>query len=442
MHRMGDRRETRLNLKEALWGLVSLSALIAAAVLTVAAVSEAGRLKSWQTDLAELNDVRYGLLDADNWVEQISGILERRIDGFELTDGNRPLIKRNVERVLDRLLLEIDDYQRRRNQVTGSWVERVQGALRQGVQDLVLDFDELRARVPDYAEAILEELAKPDAKAEIKQYLKAAIADMASATFSKTDRTGFDAVLAGNGCADAETCRALLVSRIDRSRERVAARSAAAIAVVALLFLVALYRRRALSEGQMLLLTLATLTLLAGGVLTPMIGIEARITELRLQLLGEPVLFHDQVLYFQSKSVMDLVRVLGQTGEADLILVAFLVALFSVVFPLAKVAASFLYYRDVRGLRASPLVRFFALKSGKWSMADVLVIAMFMAFVGFRGLVSSQLSHLSRSGGNAEVLTTNGTMLQAGFYLFLAFTIASMVVSTLLDRRFGERHVT
>lgn len=431
-----------MNLKEALWGLVSLSALIAAAVLTVAAVSEAGRLKSWQTDLAELDDVRYGLLDADNWVEQISAILERHIDGFELTDENRPLIKRNVERVLDRLLLEIDDYQRRRNQVTGSWVERVQGALRQGVQDLVLDFDELRARVPDYAEAILEELAKPDAKAEIKAYLKAAIADMASATFSKTDRTGFDAVLAENDCADAGTCRALLASRIDRSRERVAARSAAAIAVVALLFLVGLYRRQALSEGQMLLLTLATLILLAGGVLTPMIGIEARITELRLQLLGEPVLFRDQVLYFQSKSVTDLVRVLAQTGEADLILVAFLVALFSVVFPLAKVAASFLYYWDVRGLRVSPLVRFFALKSGKWSMADVLVIAMFMAFVGFRGLVSSQLSQLSRTGGTAEVLTTNGTMLQAGFYLFLAFTIASMVVSTLLDRRFGERHVT
>ncbi len=431
-----------MNLKEALWGLISLSALIAAAVLTVAAVSEAGRLKSWQTDLAELDDVRYGLLDADNWVEQISAILERHIDGFELTDENRPLIKRNVERVLDRLLLEIDDYQRRRNQVTGSWVERVQGALRQGVQDLVLDFDELRARVPDYAEAILEELAKPDAKAEIKAYLKAAIADMASATFSKTDRTGFDAVLAENDCADAGTCRTLLASRIDRSRERVAARSAAAIAVVALLFLVGLYRRQALSEGQMLLLTLATLILLAGGVLTPMIGIEARITELRLQLLGEPVLFRDQVLYFQSKSVTDLVRVLAQTGEADLILVAFLVALFSVVFPLAKVAASFLYYWDVRGLRVSPLVRFFALKSGKWSMADVLVIAMFMAFVGFRGLVSSQLSQLSRTGGTAEVLTTNGTMLQAGFYLFLAFTIASMVVSTLLDRRFGERHVT
>ena len=428
--------------KELLRTLVSVVLLLGAAISTFALVAEADRLKGWQTDLAELNDVRYGLLDADNWVAQVTAILDRRIDGFELTPESRPLIKRNIERVLDRLLAEIDEYQRRRNQIGGSLIERLQGALRQGVQDLVLDFDELRRRVPSYAEAILEELAQPEAKAEIKEYLKAAISNLAGSTFSKTDRTRFDEVLARNACPDAGACQARLESNIQESRGRVARQAAAVIALVALLFLISLYGHRDLSQRQMLLLTLGTLILLAGGVLTPMIGIEARITELRLQLLGEPVLFRDQVLYFQSKSVLDVVRLLAETGKADMILIAFLVALFSVFFPLAKVAASFLYYGNPRGLRESPLVRFFALKSGKWSMADVLVIALFMAFVGFRGLVSSQLSSLSQAGGNAEVLATNGTQLQAGFFLFLAFTIASMLVSALLDRRFGERHVT
>ena len=428
--------------KEILRTLLSFALLIGAAAVTWGLVNEAARLKGRQTDLAELNDVRYGLLDADNWVGQISEILDQRIEGFELTDQNRPAIKRNVERVLDRLLAEIDDYQRKRNQVRGSWVEQVQGTLRQGLQDMFLDFDELRKKVPVYAEAILEELTKPEAKTDIKQYLKTYIADLAGTTFSKTDRTRFDAVLAAYGCANASACQALLESKIQQSQRRVAGQAAVVIGLAVLLFLAALYPRAALSEPQMLLLTLATLVLLAGGVLTPMIGIEARITELRLQLLGEPVLFQNQVLYFQSKSVTDVVRVLAETGKPDMMLVAFLVALFSVIFPLVKVAASFLYFQDVRGLRGSRLVRFFALKSGKWSMADVLVIAMFMAFVGFRGLVSSQLSNLSATEGAAEVLTTNGTLLQAGFYLFLAFTISSMMVSTLLDERFGERHVT
>jgi len=430
------------DLKEVARTLISAVLLFAAAALTVAVVVDADRLKGAQNDLAALNDVRYGLLDADNWVAQISEILDRRIEDFELTPENRPVIKRNVERVLERLLTEIDDYQRRRNRVGGTWIERVQGALRQEVQDLIIDFDELRARVPDYAEAVLEELTKPDSKAEIKEHLRETISNLATSTFSKTDRTRFNAVLEANGCKSAVACRELLQSGVERAQRVVAGRAAAVIGLVALLFVAGMYRNKELSERQMLLLTLGTLILLAGGVLTPMIGIEARITELRLQLLGEPVLFRDQVLYFQSKSVTDVVRVLAETGKPDLILVAFLVALFSVVFPVAKVAASYLYYRDVRGLRGSPLVRFFALKSGKWSMADVLVIAMFMAFVGFRGLVSDQLSQLSQTGGNAEVLTTNGTLLQAGFYLFLAFTITSMVVSTLLDRRFGERHVT
>jgi hypothetical protein len=75
-------------------------------------------------------------------------------------------------------------------------------------------------------------------------------------------------------------------------------------------------------------------------------------------------------------------------------------------------------------------------------MADVMVIAMLMAFIGFRGLVSNQLDALSDIHDRVEVLTTNGTLLQVGFYLFLAFTIASLVVSTVLDRRLGEKHVT
>jgi hypothetical protein len=134
----------------------------------------------------------------------------------------------------------------------------------------------------------------------------------------------------------------------------------------------------------------------------------------------------------RSKSVLDLVRVFFGTGEADVWLVGGLIGLFSVIFPLGKVVASYLYFHDLRGMPGSALVRFFALKSGKW----------FMAFVGFRGLVSNQLGTLAGKGEAVEVLTTNGTLLQVGFYLFPSFTIAGLVVSTVLDHRLGERHLT
>ena len=41
------------------------------------------------------------------------------------------------------------------------------------------------------------------------------------------------------------------------------------------------------------------------------------------------------------------------------------------------------------------MVRFFVLKSGKWSMADVMVVAIFMAYIGFNGIITSQFGQFS-----------------------------------------------
>jgi hypothetical protein len=75
-------------------------------------------------------------------------------------------------------------------------------------------------------------------------------------------------------------------------------------------------------------------------------------------------------------------------------------------------------------------------------MADVLVIAIFMAYIGFSGLVGSQLGTLTRTAKAVEVLTTNGTTLAPGFFLLLGFVLASLLLSTVLEKRIGEGHST
>ena len=50
------------------------------------------------------------------------------------------------------------------------------------------------------------------------------------------------------------------------------------------------------------------------------------------------------------------------------------------------------YFYNYRGARENPVIRFFVLKLGKWSMADVMVVAIFMAYVGFNGMIASQLA--------------------------------------------------
>jgi len=122
-----------------------------------------------------------------------------------------------------------------------------------------------------------------------------------------------------------------------------------------------------------------------------------------------------------------------------MVFVAVLITLFSLVFPTLKVLAGFVYYFDWRELRTNTLVYFFALRSGKWSMADVLVVATLMAYVGFSGLVESQIAAMAGSSRGLDVLTTNGTELRLGFYLFLAFVLASLILSALLEARAGKR---
>ncbi|WP_058553552.1 paraquat-inducible protein A [Thiohalocapsa sp. ML1] len=419
---------------------LSLGTLLLAAVLLASQlILDLRRVQQLETDLAELHDVRYGLLNASLWVERLSGLLARKIDTFELTDENRPALKRNIEIALDRILVEVERYLRQRNAGGGNFWERLGGAFRQGVQDFLVDFTELRAQVPAYAEAILDEFERPEARAQLKAQLLAAVDGAAAATFTATDFSAYRAVLARHGCADAAACEPGLRAEADALQARARSFSAGVLLAVAGMFLVAWRERPHLQPEVMAMLTAGALVLLAGGVVTPMIDVEARISELRFMLLGEPIVFTDQVLYFQSKSILDVVRVLVETRAWDMILVAVLITLFSLVFPSFKVLAGFVYYLDWRGLRTNCFVYFFALRSGKWSMADVLVVAMLMAYVGFSGLVESQVAAMAGSGRGVDVITTNGTALQLGFYLFLAFVLASLVLSSLLEARVGKR---
>lgn len=67
-------------------------------------------------------------------------------------------------------------------------------------------------------------------------------------------------------------------------------------------------------------------------------------------------------------------------------------------------------------------------------MADVMVVAIFMAYIGFNGIITSQLGHLNSNDQELVVITTNGTSLQPGYYLFLSFTMLALFLSEFLTR--------
>ena len=108
---------------------------------------------------------------------------------------------------------------------------------------------------------------------------------------------------------------------------------------------------------------------------------------------------------------------------------------FSIFFPVLKMISSLAYYYNFRQAKENRLIQYFVLKSGKWSIADVLVVAIFMAYIGFNGIISSQLGNLGDVGQDVVMLTTNGTSLQPGYYLFLTYTVLSLFLSGFLTRK-------
>ncbi len=109
---------------------------------------------------------------------------------------------------------------------------------------------------------------------------------------------------------------------------------------------------------------------------------------------------------------------------------------FSVVFPFAKLIAACIYLLGRGRFATNKITQFFAFKSGKWSMADVMVVGIMMTYIGFNGVVESQLADLNIHSATLTSVTTNNTSLQPGYIVFVGFVIYGLVLSQIL------KHVT
>jgi hypothetical protein len=120
-------------------------------------------------------------------------------------------------------------------------------------------------------------------------------------------------------------------------------------------------------------------------------------------------------------------RALMDTNRPEMWAVGVLVLMFSVIFPIIKLLTSTLALRFPALLR-NPVAAFFALKSSKWSMADVMALAIFMSFVAFNGLIPNTMKGLLATGAEIAIPTDSSKILP-GYYLFIGFCLASLFVS-------------
>jgi len=407
--------------------LAALLLLVPTVFFTWRTWNDLGARRDLRTSLAEISHARYGLFDAGQWVAQILPIINQQIDAIDLTSGNQASLRPMAERALYRLLDQVKEQMAPKPGSGGGFAAQAMGAM---VKSMI---DGLRPKVPEFANTVLKELGSKDNKEAIKKYIAGVIADGAKNTFSPVDRTEYSRILKQYGCADGAACHGVIGRLIDGANQRISREYMAALGSAAIALILLLWQRKRLNRTGIALAILLCLTLLAGGVFSPMLEVEARISRIDMTFFGQPLTFGDQVLYYQSKTVLEVFRTLIDIGQPEMYVVAVLLLTFSVIFPALKMLTLGACLIRPEWLTRSRIAYFFALESSKWSMADVMAIAIFMSFVAFNGVISGALGGL-KSPGAQIVIPTDSSQVLAGFYLFIGFVLSSLFLSRKLER--------
>lgn len=354
--------------------------------------------------------------------------MEKKIHALEITPENKAKLSRSIEVILHRLIDEVELIIQEKSSGPFPWLKR-------WATGMILDVDQLRDSVPSFSDDVLQELEKEETMDLIRDFLFRQLDSYLESTRNAEQLQERDDLWNKYGCTSAEACTGIIQGKIRALNKQGAFLASFLFVSVLLIFLLNLTGNRFPDNFEAILLVLSSAVLLIVGVTIPMIQLEARIETIRFFLLGEEMRFSNNILYFQSKSILDVVSILIREGAPEVVFVGILIFTFSIIFPTLKLLSSLVIRFSSGGLKDNRLIRFFALKSGKWSMADVMVVAIFMAYIGFNGIVNDQLSGFTENTGSTEVITTNGTQLLLGFYLFLSFCISSLVMSEVLARR-------
>lgn len=372
-------------------------------------------------DLIELSKIKYGLFSVDEWKRILSEIITKKIEDFNLEGANREKMRDEISTFLYK---QINEFEERYYEEKG---QTFFGFLQSGVAAVTGTFGELKKNIPTFTEEILNFMNKPKNREAIREFIVKKLNDYADKTFAKIDYTTHDKIIAEYAFENRDAAVNGLKLKIEQldNKNRPYQAGLIILGMIAGLFLG--FSKR-ISKPEYLILTAICFVFLLAGLLLPMIEIDARVSEMSFNLLGEPVVFQDQVLYYKSKIILEVVKLMMTHNRLDLIFVGVLVLTFSVLFPVTKLVSSILYLKS-KDFESNKFIQFMIFKTGKWSMADVMVIAIFMAYIGFSGIITEQLKQIENITQNIDILTTNKSSLQAGFYAFTSFAILSLLTS-------------
>ncbi|MFZ1750672.1 MAG: paraquat-inducible protein A [Saprospiraceae bacterium] len=419
--------------------IITISSIfLLAGYTSISLITSYRSLKTYQEDLAEINKINYGLFNLRIWKSEALKVFEHRIGEFEISP-----------KAYDQVVIELDKYLRGINKQyieSGKIFENIfnDAEKNPNVNKVLLKmikentapqikFLNIPQYIPSMAVQLADELKKqePQLKDIMRAELKKIIKDDDESTFVDP-RAG---VFSKYSTTDITTTNTKLKDLIDDKQIEIDQMIIWIYSLLMGAFIMSWVLMGYIGTVPSLtLITTNSIIMLVLGVNLPMIDIEALLNSFTINVLGTNIGFEKQYMYFQSKSILDVTETLIQGRGIDLKIVGWMVLCFSVVFPLIKLILSVLYLYSAK-IRANKTIQNIIFYLGKWSMADVFVVALFMAYIGFYGIISSQLSSIANNEGGFAVETINNSKLSPGALFFTTYCIMSIIIGILVNKR-------
>ena len=384
-----------------------------------------------KSDYSDVNTITLGLMSVDNWRDKVADIINHQVKHFKLSAKDKKALQVEVEQVINALIDKAEAMVNKPQKSLGAKIRKL------AVKTFVKT-DKIRAQVPALAKSVIAKIDNPKQKAQLST--------VAMSKFNEASHSGsMDSARNANQALTNKMFRKYSASSLDELAQkqttlldniRTEMYTYCFGMLGCILVVLACWwflRKRVDLHGTLFVMSLLfAFILLAVGLTASMIEVDCRIQKLDFVLLGEHVEFRNQVLFYESKSIMGVVKVLFKQPAIDSMAVGALILCFSILFPVTKLMSTGVHLLSTRKVAENRLIKFFAFQSGKWSMADVIVIAILMTYIGLNGLLDSQLAALNIKSSDLTLLTTNNTALQPGYIIFISFVLYGLILSTIL----------
>ena len=383
-------------------------------------------------DYSMSNNITFGLFSVDQWRDKITAIVNGQVSDFSLTPAQKKALQLQVEQALHALVSKAVAQINKPQKTLG-------GKLKKLAFNSVVNADEIQAQVPSFARTIINKVNSPASQSRLKNIATSKINQLGKETYDSTSVANAEVtkyVYTKYHVSDPVEFNKRINSQLATIRTVTYNYAYAMVGCVLLaLGLWWLMRRQVHLQTTLFVMSLLfALILLIVGITATIIEVDARIQTVNFMLLGDKLTFDNQVLFFQSKSILGIVQVLLKQAKPDAVVVGSLILLFIIILPVVRLVAKGIHIMSPKRVAENSVVKYLAFESAKWDMADVMVVGILMTYIGLNGILQSQLTNLNIHNSVLTTTTANNTSLQPGYFIFVSYVIFALILSYILKR--------